>query len=82
MLTYHCKTCKREWESPADLMGKPKCGRCKTYGAEGPLPGSRRIEYAKYLRGLAGKLMHVPVSYGTDQGDVDKLCEIADSLTD
>lgn len=41
-------------------------------------------EYAadciEFLRGLAERLMKVPVMYGTDQGDVDKLHEIATSL--
>lgn len=80
MTPYHCKKCKREWESPADLMGVPKCEQCKSYGTEGPLPGSKRIEHSNYLRELADKLMHVPVVHGVDQGDVDKLIEIADEM--
>lgn len=33
-----------------------------------------------YLRGLADRLMHVPVMYGTDQGDVYQLQRIANEL--
>ena len=32
---------------------------------------------SKYLRDLAERLMHVPVAYGVDQGDTDRLCRIA-----
>ena len=35
---------------------------------------------AEYLRDLAERLMRVPVMYGTDQGDVDRLREIATTL--
>ena len=34
----------------------------------------------QYLRDLAERLMHIPVCYGTDQADVDKLNTIAESL--
>lgn len=33
----HCKPCKREWDSPDDLMGPARC-KCRQYGEEGPLP--------------------------------------------
>ena len=33
-----------------------------------------------YLRDLAERLMHVPVMFGTDQHDTDRLCEIASRL--
>jgi|JI10StandDraft_1071094.scaffolds.fasta_scaffold906808_1 hypothetical protein len=32
---------------------------------------------AEYLRDLANRLMHVPVEYGTDGYDIDRLAEIA-----
>jgi hypothetical protein len=32
---------------------------------------------AAYLRDLAERLMHIPVMYGIDQGDSDRLAEIA-----
>jgi hypothetical protein len=35
---------------------------------------------ADYLRDLAERLMAVPAMYGTDQGDVDRLLEIAKEL--
>lgn len=35
---------------------------------------------AEYLRGLAERLMHVPLAHGTDQSDVDRLTEIAASF--
>jgi hypothetical protein len=31
----------------------------------------------EYLRNLAERLMHVPVMYGTDQYDCDRLLELA-----
>ena len=33
-----------------------------------------------FLRGLAIRLMDVPVIYGTDQGDTDNLNDLADRL--
>ena len=36
---------------------------------------------ADYLRDLAERLMAVPALYGVDQGDVDRLLEIASTLT-
>ena len=35
---------------------------------------------AEYLRELAERLMSVPIMYGIDQGDVDRLIEIANQL--
>ncbi len=35
---------------------------------------------SNYLRSLAERLMRVPVMYGTDQGDVDRLSQIARQL--
>lgn len=35
---------------------------------------------AAFLRDLAGRLFQVPVMYGVDQGDVDRLNEIAEKL--
>lgn len=43
--------------------------------AEGTEP--EKPDNAAYLRGLAERLMHVPAMYGTDQGDSDRLSEIA-----
>lgn len=37
---------------------------------------------ADYLRDLAERLMQVPVMYGVDQGDVDRLIDIANQLGD
>lgn len=37
-------------------------------------------EKIKFLRDLAERLMSIPVMYGTDQGDVDILLEIAREL--
>ena len=37
-------------------------------------------EKIAYLRDLAERLMHVPVMYGTDQGDVDTSLTIAREL--
>ena len=34
----------------------------------------------EFLRDLAERLMRVPPMYGTDQGDVDKLNELAKAL--
>lgn len=34
----------------------------------------------EFLRDLAERLMHVPVMYGTDQGDASRLQEIAGEL--
>ena len=34
----------------------------------------------EYLRDLANRLMRVPVMYGTDQGDVDRLHRLASKL--
>ena len=39
-----------------------------------------RMSDADFLRDLADRLMTVPVTYGTDQGDIDRLRRIADSL--
>jgi hypothetical protein len=36
---------------------------------------------AEFLRDLAERLMAIPVLYGVDQGDVDRLIEIAQHLT-
>ena len=36
---------------------------------------------ADFLRDLAERLMVVPVMYGVDQSDVDRLIEIANQLT-
>lgn len=33
-----------------------------------------------FLRDLAERLMRIPVKYGTDQGDVDRLIQIAKML--
>lgn len=33
-----------------------------------------------YLRHLAERLMHIPVMYGTDHGDISRLYEIAAKL--
>jgi hypothetical protein len=38
------------------------------------------LNSAEYLRDLAERLMRVPVMYGTDQGDVSRLYEIAQEL--
>lgn len=35
-----------------------------------------------FLKDLADRLMKIPVMYGTDQADVDKLYEIANKLRD
>jgi len=35
-----------------------------------------------FLRDLAERLMHVPVMYGTDQGDVSRLMELAVKVGD
>ena len=35
---------------------------------------------AEYLRDLAERLMHVPVMYGTDGYDIDRLAAIARKL--
>ena len=35
---------------------------------------------AEYLRDLANRLMHVPVEYGTDGYDIDRLAEIARAI--
>lgn len=35
-----------------------------------------------YLHDLAERLMHIPVTFGTDQYDVDRLLEIARKLKD
>lgn len=40
MMLYHCKRCKREWESPERLGSE--CERCKHYGAEGSLPDASK----------------------------------------
>lgn len=37
----------------------------------------KEITNSEYLCDLAERLMHVPVIYGTDQGDVDTLRRIA-----
>lgn len=34
----------------------------------------------EYLRGLAERLRKIPVVYGTDDGDIDRLLEISDQL--
>jgi hypothetical protein len=36
---------------------------------------------SEYLKGLAERLRSIPVMYGTDEYDIDRLHEIADSLT-
>ena len=38
------------------------------------------IDDEKYLRDLAERIMHIPVMHGTDQGDTDRLLEIAAKL--
>lgn len=44
--------------------------------------GSKRQSVdAAYLRGLAERLMCIPVMHGTDQSDCDRLAEIAESLS-
>lgn len=35
---------------------------------------------AEYLRDLAERLRHIPVMYGTDGGDIDRLAMIAKQL--
>jgi hypothetical protein len=37
----------------------------------------KELPTVEYLRDLAERLMRVPVMYGTDQGDVDRLLAIA-----
>lgn len=34
----------------------------------------------EYLRDLAKRIFQIPVMYGTDQADCDRLCHIADKL--
>lgn len=46
--------------------------------AQGIVPA--KPDNAAYLRNLAERLMHVPAMYGTDQGDCDRLAEIANGL--
>lgn len=41
---------------------------------------AKELNSAEYLRDLAERLMRVPVMYGTDQDDVNRLCEIAREL--
>lgn len=41
---------------------------------------AKELNDTEYLRGLAERLMHVPVMYGTDQGDVSRLYRIAERL--
>lgn len=37
-------------------------------------------EMTVYLRDLAERLRHIPVAYGTDDGDISTLLEIANQL--
>lgn len=39
------------------------------------------LDDAAYLRALAEALMYVPVVYGTDSADIDRLAQIARSLS-
>jgi hypothetical protein len=41
---------------------------------------SRDLTDVEYLRDLAERLRHIPVMYGTDDGDIDRLLEIARAL--
>jgi hypothetical protein len=36
---------------------------------------------AEFVRDLAERLRHIPVMYGTDDGDIDRLLEIANAAT-
>jgi hypothetical protein len=45
-------------------------------GASNP----EKLNDIDYLRDLAERLMHVPVLYGTDQGDCSRLYQIAERL--
>ena len=40
----------------------------------------QREEWVAYLRELAERLMGIPVMYGTDQGDVERLEQLAGEL--
>ena len=44
------------------------------------VPDTDELPDAAYLYNLASRLMHVPVMYGTDQGDCDRLADIAAKL--
>lgn len=41
----------------------------------------KELTNSEYLHDLTERLMHVPVMYGTDQGDVGTLHRIANELT-
>lgn len=41
---------------------------------------TEELNSVDFLRDLAERLMHVPVMYGTDQGDVSRLYDIAREL--
>ncbi len=41
---------------------------------------TKELNNVDYLRDLAERLMHIPVMYGTDQGDVSRLERIAKYL--
>jgi len=40
----------------------------------------KELNSAEFLRDLAERLMRVPIMYGTDQGDVSRLYEIAKEI--
>jgi hypothetical protein len=45
-----------------------------------PTTSSKTTSDSDYLRELAERLRRIPVMYGTDDGDIDRLCEIAKQL--
>jgi len=68
-----------------DVVKLPPSERPEIIGVQEYLAGMMVDEVIQgsapqYLRDLAERLMHIPVCYGTDQADVDKLNTIAESL--
>ncbi len=62
-------------------LGKWQCNKCANFWEPDlKRKPERDKEYRKFLWDLADRLMHVPATYGVDQGDVDTLLEIANSL--
>ena len=75
-----CNICGRALDNPDDPASKDCGGDCVVCMAEAGDPECVVAMDVVYLFELAERLRHIPVMYGTDDGDISRLGEIAKRL--
>jgi hypothetical protein len=75
-----CGICQRSLDQPDDPTTENCGGHCLRCVAESGDTSCESKMNVIYLRNLADRIFRIPVMYSVDQGDCDKLREIARAI--